>query len=303
MALNMNDPYLEAERQPPSLVALGDRLKRAYGVGADNFGIKGNEFHGNGFHRSEAFIEDSPQGPGEDYSTQGSLNQSINRNNNSGFDFTPGAWGTTENRRRMIEITKRLREAARRNDHRLDAYYEFAGTEDGKTVVTFYAQGGAAKTPFDSSHLDHVHGSKYRSRSDWDDNSLADVMLGIGIPQEDDEMPLLIEVKPTGFTSVSLPPEGQGAWPRQAFLNVCNDVGGTNKYALRVWYSMGKAGDWKELPGWGPGGVREITSGEAASADIPDGTRCLTISRQASNGVTYDGNLTVSLDYGPIKNG
>jgi len=245
MSLNMNDPYLRAERQPPSILALGTRLKQAYGVGADNFGCKGNEYHYSGYHRSRNFLLYSDSGNGGDYSTQGSKNQGGNGDNCCGWDLTPGVWGTSDNRRKMIEITKRLRAAARANDPRLAAYYEFAGTEDGSHVVTFYAQGGEAKDPFDSSHLDHVHGSKFRSMADNDDTGVGDIILGIGGVGEDDEMGstyiggiVPFDANPDDPFNVNVGIVEAGiADPRPAWLEFTND--GPGDYAVRVVWTTG----------------------------------------------------------------
>jgi hypothetical protein len=315
MPLNMGDPYLRAERQPPALVALGVRLKAAYGVGADNFGIKGNEYHYDGFHRSRNYLL-SPNGPGADYSTRGSLNQGGNGNNNSAFDFTPGVWGSADNRRKMIDITKRLRAAARAHDARLADYFEFAGTEDGKNVVTFYAQGGEDKSPFDPSHLDHIHGSKYRSRADNDDSGVGDVILGVGGGsggEEDDDMGASfgpIEIQREGITSLTIPPvQGGIADPRPAWLNLCNATG-DKPYGLRVWVSTGNANEWHPL--FGSDGLVSVKGGQRIGVALPAGTSGLDIRRwglnaggtlvdpKSSDAIVYDGHLTVAIERGAV---
>lgn len=180
MPISTTDPRYIAEWTPASISAIGQALRTRYGTGADSFGAKGNTVHYSGYHRSEAWIRNSPDSAQglNDYSIRGSLNVSQDRNAVSAFDFTPGAWGTTENRRRMKELTQRVLDAARRNDPRLANMYEFAGTVDGVNVITFNAQGGATKSPFDSSHLDHVHASIYRSRQLNNHQGIIDVMLG-----------------------------------------------------------------------------------------------------------------------------
>lgn len=317
----MSDPSLTSEVQPESLKALGARLKKAYGVGADNFGIKGNEYHTSGYHRSYNFLIYSYQGNGGDYSTSGSLNHGDYPDYCCAFDFTPGSWGTSDNRARMIELTKRLRAAARRNDRRLDAYYEFAGTEDGMNVVTFYAQGGAAKSPFDSSHLDHIHGSKYRSRAEWDDTGLGDIMLGVGESTgEGDDMGSFViqDIEVDGATSLSIPKvPSAGGW-----VHICNDVGNA-KYGLRIFFSRGDGG-W--LPASKKFGTTEdpgnsgktvddagriaLGNGQAFTIGLPQGTRCVSIFRQKLNpsgafddsdaGSAYQGPLTVAVERGPV---
>jgi hypothetical protein len=312
----MNDPYLRAERQPPAIVALGVRLKAHYGVGPDAFGIKGNEYHYSGFHRSRNFLLQSTLGNGGDYSTRGAKNQGGNGNNNCAWDLTPSVWGTDRNRQLMIEATKRLRTAARAHDPRLDAYYEFAGTEDGKHVVTFYAQGGEAKDPFDSSHLDHLHGSKWRSMADNDDTGVGDIILGIGGTEEDDMGASTppIEIERSGITSLTIPPVLAGtADPRPAWLNLCNATG-DQPYALRVFYSLGAPDEWHAIEdGDWEGGLRVLRGGQRESVSLPQFTSGLDIRRWGVgpdgkpmdpaniNAKVYPGHLTCAIERGAVQ--
>jgi hypothetical protein len=296
----MNDPYLRAERQPPALVALGVRLKAAYGVGADNFGIKGNAFHYDGFHRSRNFLLKSSLGNGGDYSTSGALNRSGDGNNNSAFDFTPGVWGSVDNRAKMIVLTRRLHDAAARRDPRLASYYEFAGTLDGKKVVTFFADGGVFKDPFDTTHLDHIHGSKYRARADNDDTGLGDVLLGID-GEDDEDMgasfgPITINL--SGGTSLTIPPVEAGiADPRMAWINFCNDTNG-KPYGLRVWWTTGD-GNFHPLEGqdW-VNGEKVLKSGVRESVQLKKGVSGLAISRTAA--AMNTDHLTCAIERGPV---
>jgi hypothetical protein len=180
--ISTSDPRYIAEWVPSTISQIGTALRAHYGTGPNSFGAKGNTVHYSGFHRSENWIRNSPDSRYgvNDGSIKGSLNISQDRNAVSAFDFTPGSWGTHENRTLMVEITKRVHEAAKANDGRLRDLYEFAGTLDGSTVVTFYAHGGGFKTPFDRSHLDHVHGSIYRSRQLNSHQGIIGVMLGEG---------------------------------------------------------------------------------------------------------------------------
>lgn len=278
MPLNMSDPYLRAERQPPALIELGIRLKTHYGVGSDNFGIRGNEFHYDGFHRSRAFLLKSSQGNGGDYSTRGTLNQGGNENNNCAFDFTPGVWGSTDNRAKMIVLTKRLHDAAVANDTRLADYYEFAGTLDGKKVVTFYAQGGAFKNPFDSTHLDHIHGSKYRSRSDNSDTKLGDVLLGVGSGEEENDMagllgPLLMRSDDNDFP-MTIMPVYSAAW-----LNVGGDFG--LPAHLRIW--VGHT-DGSFAPIVGTDGIVHVESGNVLTYGLPTNVKVVSVLRVPAPG-------------------
>lgn len=305
MPLNMQDPYLRAERQPPALIALGVRLKNAYHVGVDNFGIRGNEFHYTGFHRSRAFLESSTQGNGGDYSTRGARNQGGNENNNCAFDFTPGVWGTADNREKMKTLTRRLHDAAVRRDPALHDWYEFAGTLDGVNVVTFYADGGAFKTPFDKTHLDHIHGSKYRDASDNDNTALADIMLGLN---EEDDMgasfgPTLMRSDDDEFPMTIPPAEGGTADPRQTWLNAGIDFNGP--VTLRIFQSKGDGnflpltvlnpqGTWvAEFPD----GKYQLVAGRVLSRRLEPGVRFLSVLRVAGTGQDKPSRAAVSFCY------
>jgi hypothetical protein len=181
MPLSPSDPYYVAEITPASIAAMEHPLCSAYGVGLDAFGAKGNTVHTSGYHRSRQWILNSPDSDygSSDYSVRDSRDKTGDQRWVSAFDFTPGSWGTADNRNKMVAITKRVRAAARARDPRLADLREFAGTEDGRNVVTFYCADGSAKSPFDSSHLDHCHGSFWRSRANNDHSGIVAVMLGV----------------------------------------------------------------------------------------------------------------------------
>lgn len=180
MPLDPNDQYYIAEIIPASIDALRSPLCTAYGVGPTAFGAKGNTLHRSGYHRSRQWILNSPDSSwgADDYSVRQTLDKSGDQRWVSAFDLTPGEWGTAENRRRMKELTGRVYAAAKARDPRLADLREFAGTLDGSTVVTFNCADGSFKSPFDQSHLDHIHGSFWRSRAANDHTSLLQVLLG-----------------------------------------------------------------------------------------------------------------------------
>jgi hypothetical protein len=318
MPISTSDPRYRAETSPQSLINLGNRLKRAYGVGADNFGIKGNEYHDSGFHRSRSWILFSPdsQYGTSDYSVKGTRNHGGSPDNVCAFDFTPGEWGSADNRAKMIELTKRLRAAARANDPRLANWYEFAGTEDGKNVVTFYAQGGGAKSPFDRTHLDHIHGSGYRDNIENDHTGLGDILLGVDKTKEDDDMgaylgPFLLPVDKTSHTIT--PVQGGAANPRRVWLNVGADLYG-EKACLRVWVSNGD-GVFRVLKGSkDDSGFVILDSGKLFSVELEKGVRVISFARwsltfagdpvePSGNGVgpqPYAGSISVGYECGPV---
>lgn len=180
MPLNMNDPNVKAEIQPPQLLELGDKLKAFYQVGAAHFGIKGDENHLSGYHRSRNTLVHTPGASGSgDYSIQHSLDtQNMSWDDCSAFDMTPHNWGSTENNRRMIDATNRMYNASKKFDPRIQQCREYAGTFDGHSVVRFRCDGGAIQSPFDSSHLEHMHVSLWRSRVRWNHQGLYEVITG-----------------------------------------------------------------------------------------------------------------------------
>ncbi len=200
MPLNATDRHFRAETTPPSISQLGAGLRNAYGRPADAFGAKGNLVHTSGYHRSRAWVLHSPDSRrgARDSSVRLALDQGGSDTDVSAFDFTPGEWGSPRNRRLMAELTRRVFAAAKARDPRLSNLREFAGTLDGETVVTFNCADGSLKDPFDSSHLDHVHGSFWRSRAAADHTGVLHVMLGTraGLETREDLM-FLANVKGT----------------------------------------------------------------------------------------------------------
>lgn len=322
-ALNMNDPYIVSERTPPEMAKLGTRLATAYDVGNSSWGCKGNEYHRSGFHRSRNYCENSPQSPygGNDYSCRGIRNQGGRGDNCGGFDFTPGVWGSSDNISKMKVITKRLHDAAVANDPRLGDWYEFAGTFDGVNVVTFYAHGGGFKDPFDSSHLNHLHGSKYRDALDKDNTGVGDVILGIPLKkEEEDDMGGYANIKINDFndddqarTNIGVP---GGLNRKPTWLVITNDTsfGAANgpDYALRI-AAKPYGGGWTLLGTYGspsgngpvggmlsPSGIVQLKNGETMSWKLPDDTRVVSVVRVATPtdnlAPIYDGPLGATLE-------
>lgn len=201
MPLNVTDRWYRAETTPPTISRLGVGLCRAYNRPSGAFGAKGNLVHRSGYHRSRAWILHSPDSRhgARDGSVRQPLDQGGSDDDVSAFDFTPADWGSPRNRQLMAELTRRVFTAAKARDPRLSNLREFAGTLDGKTVITFNCADGSLKDPFDSSHLDHVHGSLWRSRAAADHAGILHVLLGTraGLETGEDLM-FLANVKGTG---------------------------------------------------------------------------------------------------------
>lgn len=183
MAINMNDTYIKAEVVPASAKQLGSALCTYYGQPSGAFGCKGNDVHDSGYHRSRAWVLNSPdsQYGHNDYSVRQQPDLSGDPNLVSGWDFTPGGWGTPLNEQNMIQITSALLDAARNRDPRLASLREVAGTVDGRSVITFNCADGSLKSPFDSSHLEHIHGSWWRSMAANDHQGIFEIITGEGM--------------------------------------------------------------------------------------------------------------------------
>lgn len=179
MTINPNDGYYKAEQTSPTILAMRAQLCAAYGVGVDHFGAKGNLAHSSGYHRSRNWILNSPDSPyrSRDYSVLLAADKG-NDDDVAAVDFTPAEWGTPDNTAKMIAITRRVITAMQDDDPRVAALREFAGTLDGEHVVTYDHSRHAFKTPFDSSHLHHGHGSIYRTMTRVDHSGIVSVMIG-----------------------------------------------------------------------------------------------------------------------------
>jgi hypothetical protein len=187
VAISPTDRYYKAEVVPQSVKDLGGALCSAYGRPATAFGAKGNLAHDSGYHRSRAWVLRSPdsQYKTRDYSVLRDLDKGGDEDWVSAFDFTPDVWGSKRNRELMAQLTGRVYAAAKARDPRVAVLREFAGTLDGRNVITFNCADGSLKSPFDASHLDHGHGSLWRALAANDHGGLVAVMLGTG-----DDMPL-----------------------------------------------------------------------------------------------------------------
>lgn len=221
MPLDPGDPYYRAELISPQIAAMEAPLCQAYRVGLDHFGSKGNTVHTSGYHRSRNWVlhsPDSAHGSG-DYSVQLAADNG-NGDDVAAFDFTPGVWGSADNRAKMRVLTQRLVTACQTHDPRVANLREVAGTLDGSHVVTWDCSRNAFKTPFDSSHLDHVHGSIYRTRTRWSQAGIVSVMLGVPLAEWTQD-----QINNVVFTLTSVPmPDGTRAPIHVALSKAIGDV-------------------------------------------------------------------------------
>jgi hypothetical protein len=171
----MSESWAVAEVVPAAIGAMGAPLCAAFGVPSSHFGAKGNNVHDYGPHRSYNWIINSPYSRFrfDDRSVLGALNSvGIDRNAISAFDITPGS------RAKMRQMTERVYQASLARDPRLRTMREFAGTRDGVHVVRFVCDGGGFLSPYDSSHLDHGHGTFWRRYAHDDHSGVVQILIG-----------------------------------------------------------------------------------------------------------------------------
>jgi hypothetical protein len=181
MPIPISDRWYQSEYEPPEIMAMRAPLCLAYNRPNAAFGCRGDTEHYSGYHRSRSFIVNSPWSSQRlnDYSIQSTLDISeADWSRCCAFDFVPGAWGSVDNRNKMKAITRRFLEAAQERDPRLAALREIAGTLDGVNVARIRCSDGAILSPFDRSHLDHLHGSFWRSRARWNHSGIVQIMIG-----------------------------------------------------------------------------------------------------------------------------
>lgn len=126
--------------------------------------------------------------------------------------------------------------------------------------------------------------------------------------QEDDDMGGFanLKINVDGPTSIAVP-GGAVGW-RPTWLAVCNETHG-HAYALRIWTTKGD-GHWTPIDA---DGLVKLESGRVVSWELPEDTRCVSITRMAIDetgkivdridgaeagapGSGYDGDLSVALE-------
>lgn len=147
------EPWWDREIVTPQLRWLGDRLCAAYGRPRSAAGDKGNTAHLDGAHRSQEWIKNSRWCLNRTYTVQRGLT-ALQARHVAGFDFTPGAWGTADNRAKVAVITRRL--VAAGTAGRLPGVWEVIGTLDGKRAIGIDLPEGQT-WPASFDHVDHNH--------------------------------------------------------------------------------------------------------------------------------------------------
>ncbi|GAA4718374.1 hypothetical protein [Phytohabitans rumicis] len=176
------EPWWGREIITTELDWLGDEICRLTHRPRGAAGTKGDIAHLRGAHRSQEWILNSKFCARRAYTVQSGLSDA-QRRHIAGFDFTPGEWGTAENRRLMKIYTQRLLTAMRAG--RLDEVREMFGTVDGEEVTGWNNVENRFVTA-GSSHLDHWHLSI--DRRHCANQALMERILAIALGEDDDDM-------------------------------------------------------------------------------------------------------------------
>lgn len=159
------EAYWRNERVHPEMQAFGVRLCKALGVGTNAFGVKGDNEHRNGGHRSQEWILKSKYCTNRTYTVESGLSIEESRLI-SAFDITP------KSRDDMLRISRNLDKVVRAGQ--LEGLVEWFGNTNNDTVVDGYDNIRNAVIRSDPSHLWHLHGRSKRrlsilgSRWYWD---------------------------------------------------------------------------------------------------------------------------------------
>lgn len=261
------EPWWGREITTSPMTGLGLSLRAAYGTGAASYGMKGNNRHLSGSHRSQEWIKNSAyvSPSGSTYTVQSGLSAEQARYI-AGFDFTPGAWGTADNRQKMIVLTRRLTDAMKAG--RLPQLRQCFGTLDGVTVYG-WDNPTQRRITADDSHLDHIHGGMDRRLAN--DNT---AVAGIGAVMLGDDMS--VEDVTTGIKNAEYAaakrtalPGTEGADPTGKYGRALNDS--QNEIAARQLQPVldaiaaldAKVQQLLDRPAGGGGGVPPIVDAHA----------------------------------------
>ncbi len=194
------ETWWNREVEPPALDWLADNLCTHFGRPRTAAGIKGDNRHLNGSHRSQEWLKNSRYCTNRTYTVQSGLSAEQARWC-VGLDFNPGSTDL------MLTICKRLDRAVRAGQ--IEEVTEWYGNTDGDSRVDGYNNIRDAVATSDSSHLWHLHVSISRRHANDMGvmRRILAILTGAGpvaesttpSPSEDDDMELLNIDLPSGF--------------------------------------------------------------------------------------------------------
>lgn len=171
----------------PAIASLAAQLRQRWGLSAGAVGIKGNEVHLRGYHRSREWVRNST------YCTDRSYSVSETAGNKSGGD--PRwccALDLTLPTALLLQVCERLDVAVRAG--RLEKVTEWYGNVDGDTRVDGYNNIYNRAATSDSSHLWHLHISFDRGRANEDHDDLYAILTGDDMLSDADAKALINRV-------------------------------------------------------------------------------------------------------------
>lgn len=173
MPIDPNDKWYRAETIPPNLAALVAKLRAHYNLGPLHVGCKGSLTHQRGYHRSRAFLKNSPYSLNSSYSVSAAVNQGGDPNWLSAVDLTLP-------KDELLAVCQRLDAATRSGS--LEKVTEWYGNRDGDGRVDGWDNISNVVSSSDPSHLWHAHISLARSRANDDHSDLFDIITGGDMP-------------------------------------------------------------------------------------------------------------------------
>lgn len=154
MSAFTDDRWYRREIVTPELDECCDLIAAGLGIPRGDVGTKGDEDHRRGHHRSQEWILNSPFCTNRTYTVQAGLTDEQLRHI-AAIDITPGAWGTTDNRRKVAAITARVIAAMKAGE--LDEVLEVYGAAADLRTVTGWNNRENRTASSNDSHLDHTH--------------------------------------------------------------------------------------------------------------------------------------------------
>lgn len=177
------EPWWNAEIVPPNLSVLANKLVTYWGLSPGAIGIKGNNEHLYGYHRSRTWLKSSIYCTNRSYSTN-----ETSGNINGGDSNWLCALDVSLPPELLLPACQRLDAAVRSG--RLEKITEWYGNKDGDQRVDGYDNIRNQVATSDSSHLWHLHGSFDRGRANEDHTDVFQILTGT-IPIEEFNMAYL----------------------------------------------------------------------------------------------------------------
>jgi hypothetical protein len=204
------EPWWNREITTSAMVGLGLQLRTAFQAGRGSVGIKGNEVHLSGGHRSQEWIKNSRYCTNRLYAVQTGLSGDELRYC-SAIDFVPAVWGTVDNRNKMKLLTSRMLDSMKAGE--CDEVVECFGTLDGKNITGWRNDLNKVATS-DTSHLDHIH---VRFQRQYCNDSavmakVATILLGEAMSLSDEDVQRIADAVWQRNINASNPSQPKSAW-------------------------------------------------------------------------------------------